>query len=217
MKNEITAPSANANAEQTAEQTQTAPVTVLTQTELIAKAISLNVPTEAGIELLPQTAFDTYVRPLLTASIAKAESDRLGAIYGNLLEIVKQSTDLPKLHESMKADNVTAFNVHYTINEVGELIVSLQKSVGKRTATASTTTGGKWNITDGNLSFPSLSAMLHHYEPETIGKQINGAGCINKIKKCTDLNAWNVINTDDNKSEKFAVWSKANIVNAPTI
>ena len=75
----------------------------------------------------------------------------------------------------------------------------------------------KYVITNGVQTYDSISDMLHTLDPDTTGKNINGAGVINKLKKLVNLNEYNVINQDDQNSEPFAVWAKLNVSNCPTI
>ena len=190
--------------------------TVKTQAELIAEANKYGINTD-GLDTMVAHVFNEYVRPKLTQQITTAIAERMGAVYTDI------NTQLFEIREGAiagiiklcKDNGITSLTLMLTDNGLE----------AKRTLRNITQTGDserksrapKYVITNGVQTYDSISDMLHTLDPDTTGKNINGAGVINKLKKLVNLNEYNVINQDDQNSEPFAVWAKLNVSNCPTI
>lgn len=203
---------------QTNETTATATVaspTVKTQAELIAEANKYGINTD-GLDTMLAHVFDGYVRPKLTQQITTAIAERMGAVYTDI------NTQLFEMREGAiagiiklcKDNGITSLTLMLTDNgfEAKRTLRTTQTGDSERKSRAP-----KYVITNGMQTYDSISHMLHTLEPDTAGKNINGASVINKLKKLVNLNEYNVINQDDQNSEPFAVWAKLNVANCPTI
>ena len=85
------------------------------------------------------------------------------------------------------------------------------KSMSKATPSNTAANGeraqhsGKWEFTNGVLTFPSLRSMMLHYDETKDG--IGGKPICQALRKHINFTDWTVRNVETDEAEKFDVWA----------
>lgn len=179
--------------------------------ELLNEAVMLGLITSDDVKAFknfPDVHFDNYVRPGVEANISKKHAERVSEGYIKINDhfgtSVKFREALVKLMSEAKITKITCELVH------GEIVVKQSISVGKPIKSGGRAQkSGKWEFTNGVLTFPSLRSMLINFDADKKDAQINGHGICTALKKHIKFTEWTARNTDTNETEKFDVWAVA--------
>jgi len=185
--------------------------TVKTKIELLNEAIALGVISNADLkafENFPDVHFDNYVRPGIEASIQKKHAERVSKGYIKINDYfgtsVKFREALVSLMSESKITKITCELVD------GGIVVKQSISAGKPIKTGERAQrSGKWEFTNGILTFTSLRSMLVNFDADKKDAQINGHGICTALKKHIKFTDWTARNIDTNETEKFDVWAVA--------
>lgn len=182
-----------------------------TKIEILGEAVMLGVITNDDVKAFrnfPDVHFDNYVRPGIEANIAKKHVERISEGYIKINDhfgtSVKFRESLVKLMTDAKITKITCELVN------GEIVVKQSVSIGKPIKSGERAQkSGKWEFTNGILTFTSLRSMLVHFDSTKKDAQINGHGICTALKKHITFTEWTARNTDTNETEKFDVWAVA--------
>lgn len=181
--------------------------TIKTKNELLNEALMLGIHTQTeidGFNLFPEKSFDEYVRPALVGKIAKKHAERVSegyvAINDHFGTSVKFREKLVKTMTDYKITKITCELVN------GEIVVKQSISVGKPIKTGERAQhSGKWEFTNGVLTFPSLRSMMLHYDETKDG--IGGKPICSHLRDHIKFTEWTVRNVETDETEKFDVWA----------
>lgn len=197
--------------------------TVRTSINVIDDALNCGVIDEAKHKALSGIINDGIVDITLLVNdldkqIIKRKQDALGETY-TAIESNLRAGAFGELIELCRKNKITSFNVVISDVDVdGQHSISIKRNA--ITGTRSTTNGeikqriGKFRFSNGSLTFDSVSSLVHHYEPSTVGKSMNAEALLRKLKQCTafNVNEWTATNQNDETTETFAVWSATNYI-----
>lgn len=177
--------------------------------EILGEAIMLGVISNDDLNAFknfPDVHFDSYVRPGIEANIAKKHAERVSEGYVKINDhfgtSVKFREKLIAIMEDTKITKITCELVN------GEIVVKQSVSVGKPIKTGERGQhSGKWEFTNGVLTFPSLRSMMLHFDNTKDG--IGGKPICQALRKHIKFTEWTARNTDTNETEKFDVWAMA--------
>ena len=155
--------------------------------------------------------FESGYRKMISDKMTAIHETRVGAGYAAINTLI---------HELQLGKSFGDIMDEYELTQIvlrkdaeGNLIAV--KSMSKATPSNTAANGeraqrsGKWEFTNGVLTFPSLRSMLIHFDSSKKDAQINGQGICTALKKHIKFTEWTARNTDTNETEKFDVWAVA--------
>lgn len=201
---------------QTAQTAQTTNATDETaeRVAFLEKALKWNAVTDyeyTFFKSMPVPMFENGYRKMISDKMTAIHETRVGAGYAAINTLI---------HELQLGQSFGDIMDEYELTQIvlrkdadGNLIAV--KSMSKATPSNTAANGeraqrsGKWEFTNGTLTFPSLRSMLINFDADKKDAQINGQGICTALKKHIKFTDWTARNTDTNETEKFDVWAVA--------
>ena len=182
------------------------------RTAFLDKALKWNAVTDYEhkfFEAMPATVFEGGYRKMIADKMTAIHEVRVGTGYAAINTIIHELQIGEKFCDIMDEYELT----HITLkkDEQGNLIAV--KSMSKSTPSNNSGTGersqhsGKWEFTNGVLTFTSLRSMMLHFDETKDG--IGGKPICQALRKHINFTDWTARNTDTNETEKFDVWAVA--------
>lgn len=215
---DVTQTAQTANA--TDEPAQTANATDETQTAqttdervaFLEKALKWNAVTDyeyTFFKSMPVPMFENGYRKMISDKMTAIHETRVGAGYAAINTLI---------HELQLGQSFGDIMDEYELTQIvlrkdaeGNLIAvkSMSNSTPSNTAAngGRAQKSGKWEFTNGVLTFPSLRSMMLHYDETKDG--IGGKPICQALRKHIKFTEWTVRNVDTNETEKFDVWAVA--------
>lgn len=183
--------------------------TIKNKIELLNEALMLGVITKDSVKSfteIPDVHFDAYVRPGIMSDIVKKHAERVSEGYVKINDLfgtsVKFREKLASIMEDTKITKITCELMD------GEIVVKQSISAGKPIKTGERSQhSGKWEFTNGVLTFTSLRSMMLHFDETKDG--IGGKPICQALRKHIKFTEWTVRNIDTDETEKFDVWAMA--------
>lgn len=213
----------------TTDVTQTAQTTDVTQTAQTAQTTNATDETAERLALLDKalkwhavtdyeyTFFKSMPVPMFESGYRKMISDKMTAIHEVRVGAGYAAINT-LIHELQLGERFCDIMDEYELTQIvlrkdaeGNLIAV--KSMSK--ATPSNTNeksgrgqhSGKWEFTNGVLTFPSLRSMMLHYDETKDG--IGGKPICSYLRDHIKFTDWTVRNVETDETEKFDVWAMA--------
>lgn len=220
-----TAPAKTANTPaQTANETATAQTTNETaqttnaidetaeRLALLDKALKWNAVTDYEYQFfksMPVPMFESGYRKMISDKMTAIHETRVGAGYAKINTLIHELQLGQAFGDIMDEYELT----HITLKKDAEGNLIAVKSMSRAIPSNDGRTGeraqhsGKWEFSNGALTFPSLRSMMLHFDNTKDG--IGGKPICQALRKHIKFTEWTVRNVETNETEKFDVWAVA--------
>ena len=200
---------------QTANETQTAQITNATDETaergaFLDKALKWNAVTDyeyTFFKSMPVPMFENGYRKMISDKMTAIHEVRVGTGYAAINTLINEMQLGQAFGDIMNEYELTQIVLRKDAE--GNLIAvkSLSKATPSNTNEKSGRGqhSGKWEFSNGVLTFPSLRSMMLHYDETKDG--IGGKPICSYLRDHIKFTEWTVRNVETDETEKFDVWA----------